>query len=243
MKQLLIYNDLKPVTRDAHGDLSLKRSENFAFARETNAVPLVAAEFANASDEFAIVFTNTPDGVIPAVILGEIQGVNGYVTADGRWDARYIPAFIRRYPFVFAADPENKTFTLMVDETFEGFNRAGKGERLFDADGAQTTYTNQVVAFQQEYEVQFRHTQAFGQKLTELGLLDPVEARLPLPEGQARTLTGFSVVNRDKLKALDGAKAEELLKSDGLELIYLHLFSLRNFGRLNERAAKLATGQ
>ena len=47
-----------------------------------------------------------------------------------------------------------------------------------------------------------------------------------------RRLTGFKIVNRDKLKALSGDLLAQMIKSDELELIYLHLFSLRNLSRL-----------
>src|SRR5262249_25588199 len=46
---------------------------------------------------------------------------------------------------------------------------------------------------------------------------------------------GFMAVNRTKLKAVSADKLAELLKSDELELIYLHLQSIRNFTALKDR--------
>ena len=45
-------------------------------------------------------------------------------------------------------------------------------------------------------------------------------------------------VNRAKLKAVSGDKLAELAKTDELELIYLHLQSMRNFTALKDRLAK-----
>jgi hypothetical protein len=42
-------------------------------------------------------------------------------------------------------------------------------------------------------------------------------------------------VNRDKLKALSGDTLSELAKTDELELLYLHLQSMRNFDGLRDR--------
>lgn len=237
MKKLLIYNDMKPVTRQEHGDLSLKKGTSFEFAKETNAAPLVLAEFGRASQEFALVFTEATEGVIPSAILGLRNAENAFVAGDGSWDAGYIPAFIRRYPFVFATDAKGETFTLMVDDSYEGFNRENRGERLFDADGDHTAFLDQTLAFLKDFQAHFERTRAFGEKLAELDLLEPVEARVPLPNDPERRLTGFKVVNREKLKALPVDVLNELMQNDYLELIYLHLFSLNNLGKLHGKVA------
>jgi hypothetical protein len=240
MKKLLIYEDVTPVTRKAHGKLSLKKGKTYEFARETNAVPVVLSEFPAASGEFAIVFTEASEGVIPAVILGVRDNENAYVGKQGGWEASYVPAFIRRYPFVFATDEKAETFTLMIDRNYSGFNKEGRGERLFDAEGENTAFLTNTLNFLREYQAHFARTRAFGNKLGELGLLEPVEARVPLPKDPNRRLTGFKIVNRDKLKALSGELLSQMSKTDELELIFLHLFSLRNLNRLHEKMTAAA---
>jgi len=239
MKKLLIYEDVTPVTRKAHGKLSLKKGATYEFARETNAVPVVLAEFPRACADYAIVFTDASEGLIPAVILGVRDKENAYVAKDGSWDAGYIPAFVRRYPFVFATDAKAETFTLMIDQNYSGFNTEGKGERLFDSDGEHTAFLTNTLNFLREYQAHFGRTRAFGKKLDELGLLEPVEARVPLPKDPDRRLTGFRIVNRDKLKALSGDVLAQMIKTDELELVFLHLFSLRNLNRLQEKMASV----
>jgi hypothetical protein len=239
MKKLLIYEDVTPLTRKAHGKLSLRKGNTYEFARETNAVPVVLAEFSFACADYAIVFTDAQEGVIPVVVLGVRDRENAYVAKDGSWAAAYIPAFVRRYPFVFATDDKAETFTLMIDQSYSGFNKDGKGERLFDSDGEQTAFLTNTLAFLREYQAHFGRTRAFGKKLDELGLLEPVEARVPLPKDPDRRLTGFRIVNRDKLKALTGETLAQLIKTDELELMFLHLFSLRNLNRLQEKMAAM----
>lgn len=243
MKKLLIYSDVTPVTRGAHGSLSLKKNPTYEFAKETNAAPLVIAEFARASQEYAIVFTEAAEGIIPSVILGLRNGENAYVAEDGSWQADYVPAFIRRYPFVFSTDAKATTFTLMIDESYEGFNTEGRGERLFDSEGAHTAFLDQTLNFLKDFQNHFERTRELGRKLAELDLLDPVEARAPLPKDPDRRLVGFKVVNREKLKALSGDDLSELAKSGQLELIYLHLFSLNNLGRLHEKVLGIASSE
>ena len=71
--------------------------------------------------------------------------------------------------------------------------------------------------------------------MKELGLLEPMEAIVSLPGGEQVPLRGFLGVSRERLRALDGAKLEELAKTDELELVYLHLASMRNFNDVKDR--------
>lgn len=228
--QLLIYEQATPVSVARHRDWYVKSGKNYEFARGVNAVPLMASEFSAALGHYPIVFAGE-DRIMPAAILGVRGKENLYVDEDGNWRSDYIPAFIRQYPFVLAGSEDDAKLTLCLDEEFVGCNREGQGERLFDVDGEQTTYLRTVLDFTQRYQADFVRTRAFCAQLWELGLLEGMSAQLRLPSGQLN-LTGFKAVNRDKLKALPDDKLAALVQMDGMELIYAHLLSLRNFERL-----------
>jgi hypothetical protein len=242
MKQMLIYDKVVPVTREAHGKLSLKPTGSYDFARQTNSVPLVVGEFGLTAMNYAIVFGQAADGAIPAAILGARDNENVFVAADGSWSAPYVPAFIRRYPFVFGTDKTGETYTLMIDEAFDGLNKAGKGERLFDEDGEQTNFLKNTMTFLGEYQGQVQATRAFVKTLTDLDLLDGAEAHLPTPADPERRLRGFLIVSRDKLRALPADKLAELNASGALELIFMHLLSLNNLQRLQEKMTAKPNG-
>ncbi|ODT27075.1 MAG: multidrug transporter [Kaistia sp. SCN 65-12] len=241
-KQLLIYERAVPVSRQSHGDLSVKTGNNFAFAREVNSVPLMAAEFSNAAAEYAVVFAGEGENIIPVVLLGVRDGENLYVNEDGSWAGRYVPAFLRRYPFVFSSTDDGANFTLCVDEEFEGCNRKGRGERLFDGDGERTLYLQNVLGFLQAYQVQFQRTQALTRRLNDLGLFEAMQARFTLRDGKMLMLSGFLAVNRERLKELPGDRLAELARADDLELIYLHLQSMRHLSSTAERMGAGAVG-
>ncbi|ARO56136.1 conserved protein of unknown function [Methylorubrum extorquens] len=237
-KQLLIYERAVPVTRQRHGSWSVKAGASFDFARGVNSVPLMVAEFPNSAAEYSIVFGGAADEIIPVALLGIRDNENLYVSESGSWSGSYVPAFLRRYPFVFSSDNANDadaTFTLCVDEDFSGCNDEGRGERLFDADGERTQYLQNVLGFLQAYQVQFQRTKLFVKRLQEFGLLEPMQAQFTLRSGQRSTLSGFSVVSRDRLKALSAEQLAELMQADEMELIYLHLASLRNLAPIAER--------
>jgi hypothetical protein len=234
--QLMIYETAVSVSHARHGNWSLEAEANYAFCRNVNWVPLMAAEFASAALEYAIVFGGTGDVVMPVTVLGVRTDENLYVTKEGGWLAKYIPAFVRRYPFVFSSRDDGKTFTLCIDEAFPGFNQSGRGEQLFGDDGKPTPYVENVLKFLQQYQLEFHRTQAFCKKLKDLNLLEPMQAQINLASGERMaTLRGFSVVDRARLKTLSAETLAEVVRSDELELIYDHLVSMRNFATVRDR--------
>lgn len=241
--QLLIYETAVPVSSSRHAQGCVDVGADFAFARNVNSVPLMAVEFPHAAPEYAIVFAGAQDALMPAVILGVRGNENLYLTKEGAWPSKYIPAFVRRYPFVFSTADDGKTFMLCVDEAFPGFNREGRGQRLFGDDGKPSPYVNNVLKFLQEYQAQFQRTREFCRKVRELELLEPMQAQISMGSGERLSLGGFWAVNRGKLKALPGEKLAELAKTDELELLYLHLQSMRNFGSLRERLVVVQGGK
>jgi len=231
-KQLLIYTRAQAVSSQRHREWSVKSGGTYEFAREVNSIPLTAVEFMSAAGEYPIVFAGSDEQLMPLAVMGMRDKENLFIDADGKLDATYVPAFLRRYPFVFSSQDDGNNFTLCIDETFSGCNQENVGERLFDSEGEQTQYLKGVLAFLKEYQVHFARTQAFSKKLKELGLLEPMGAQFTQPSGEKLTLTGFYAVNRQKLKELPTEELEQLVKNDGMELIYLHLHSLRNFNTM-----------
>jgi hypothetical protein len=233
----LFYRKVVPLSKERHKQLHIEPVPGFAFAASTNSVYVAAVEFPRAAAEYPIVFGRDKEGVVfPVVLLGLKQDQNLFVNKKGEWNARYIPAYARRYPFILAAPGEgNPQFTVCIDESYPGFNTAKEGQPLFDSKGQQTKMLKQAVEFLKEYQAHAQLTTAFCKVLAELDVLEPVQANVQMKSGEKYAVGGFQCVNRKKLKALPQAKLSELLKSDQLELIYLHLFSLINVGTLTSK--------
>ena len=240
--QLLIYETVVPLSAARHRGSAIESRKNYEFSGKTNSVPLMAIEFPYAASEYAIVFAGTRESVMPAVILGVREGENLFLSRDAKWDAKYVPAFVRRYPFVFSTSADGDRLILCIDEAYSGFNRESRGQELFDADNKPTQYVQNVLTFLQEYQAQFNRTVAFCKKVRELDLLEPMQAQVETTAGEKLSLAGFMAVNRDKLKALSGEKLAELAKTDALELLFLHLQSMRNFQALPSRLSVIKGG-
>ena len=66
----MIYETAVPVSHARHGNWSLQVGTDYAFCRHVNSVPLMAAEFASAALEYAVVFWRTGETVMPVGVLG-----------------------------------------------------------------------------------------------------------------------------------------------------------------------------
>ena len=127
--------------------------------------------------------------------------------------------------------------TVCVDESYEGLNDEGRGERLFDSEGETTDYLTRIIEFLQDYERQFSVTKAFCAKLKELDLLMDGTAQIDLGgDAGKRTLGGLKVVNEASLGKLEDEQLLGLARSGELRAIHAHLSSLGNINQLADRA-------
>lgn len=242
MKQLLIYDRPRPLHREAHRTLRLvSGAPDWRFARAVNSVPMVLAEFGHAGLDYPLVFAGTPGQEQPAVLLGLHSGDNLFVDDTGHWaqDA-YVPAFLRRYPFVLAEVDGGEDFTVCVDEAYAGFDTT-RGDPLFNEDGSATALLGHAVTFLSDFQAGLRATQAFTARLRELDLLEPRTLHVQPAQGNATSLDGFQVVSAGRLAAIKGKALAALHTSGDLAAIHAHLHSLNNVARLSARLDRRRT--
>ena len=229
----LFYKRVVPLSKQQHKNLYVEPVPGYAFARETNSVYIAAIEFVPVAREYPIVFATTGEEgvVLPVALLGIRNNQNLFVAADGSWKAKYIPAYVRRYPFILATDSAGR-FTVCIDEAYPGFNTVREGERLLAENGDEGPLLKRSVEFLKDYQQHVTRTTAFCKLLVDFKLLEPVQANIALKGGEKFALTGLNCVNRSRLKALADADLAALARQDYLELIYLHLQSLANMDGL-----------
>lgn len=226
----LFYKRPELLSPDRHGGKSLARSINFRFARATNSVPLNAVEFVLAQRHYPIVFTpaNPP---LPVAILGLRDEQNLFVNAEGGWKpGHYIPAYIRRYPFVFTTNTGEQSFALCVDAASE-FIVEGADNPLF-ADGKPTQTTNNALNFCAAFQAEFNKTRDFCAALEEQKLLDVKTADVNLPGGQKLVFGNFRVVSEARFQALPEAVVLDWHKRGWVGLVYAHLLSFGSWAHL-----------
>lgn len=228
----------KPVLLDRaqHRRWRVRPSESFAFARNINSVFIAGSEFGEAAKEYPLVFSRLEGGqVVPLALLGLRRNENLFVQADGRWDAHYLPAYVRRYPFVLAEVAPGQ-MGVCLDEAYAGLSFS-EGEPLFDEQGGDAPFLKNALDFLNQYQSDYLRTEAFCRQLVELDLLTEMTARADLNDGRSFNVAGLLVVNADRLNALTDEQVLHLARSGTLALIHLQQASLSNLNRLIDRMA------
>lgn len=239
MSDSLYYEKPVLLNRDKHRHRRVKPGADFSFAARANSLYLAGVEFNEACKEYAIVFTRLGGRVAPVVMLGLRARENLFVGKDGQWQGRYLPAFVRRYPFVLAELP-GQAMGVCIDEAYPGLNDT-EGEALFDEQGENTPYLRNAVEFLEQYQREYARTEAFCRKLEQLGLLVQMNAKADLVDGRSFTVASLMVVDEKKLMALPDAAALSLFRTGELHLVSMHLASLSNMQRLVDKMAERAS--
>ena len=242
MPTLLFYDHPIALNSETHRNLKIKPSDQgLKFSAKTNSVLLAGVEFPEACKHFPIVFAKVAEQrVLPVALLGFRDLENLFVDAGGQWKGEYVPAYIRRYPFLLAKTDAGPQLTVCIDESYPGFG-ADEGQPLFNAKGESTDYLKGVLGFLQDYQAQLERTDSFLKSLRDLDLLTDVAANVTLPGGERLSIAGLMMVDERKLQALPEAQVLRLFRSGELAWVYSHLLSIGNFNRLLSNAAPTQT--
>lgn len=226
-----------------------KRPEDHSAASRLNACFVGIGEFAEVAKEYVIGFVPTQaprDGVAsdmsPVALLGVRPQENLFLSPGGRWDARYVPAFVRRYPFAYGIT-EATRHEVVVDAACPGLGHP-EGELLVSEDGGASPLMREVTRFLDIFEEEVQRTQVACARIVQLGLLKSVQIDITLPDGNKVQAGGVHVVDEAKLRALSGDVVLELLRSGLLGLVHAHVLSTTNLASLTDRlAARLGLAQ
>lgn len=234
---VLFYNQPEPLNPTTHKGMGVKRMDGpFGFARKSNLVPLTVAEFQLAAVTGPIIFVG--DDKTPLAVMGLNHDENMFVGENGMFEAGvYVPAYIRRYPFVFANDQQAGQSILCVDRAAHFFAESNPDLPFFTEAGEPTEYTQNCLKFCNDYEMERQKTLSFVQVLKALDLFETKEAFFtPGNEdgtpGEPQKLADYFGVSLERLRALPAEKFLDLRQSGALDQIYAHLLSLVQWDRL-----------
>jgi len=224
----LFYNDLMPLNSRDHGTWHARSVEKASWVGTQHAIPLTVDEFAQAQRDFPIVFS-AGDNPVPLALMGLNEGINVYFDDEGTpLDDVYVPAYIRRYPFLLARlKPDAEEMSLCFDPSCDVLGEFDEGQALF-ADGEPSEHTKGLLQFCEQFEQAGARTQAFIEEIDKAGLLMDGEVAIQQNDkpDQPYVYRGFKMINQDKLREVEAETIKRWNEIGLLPLIYAHLFSL-----------------
>lgn len=241
----LLYSALEPLSSKLHASMRIRPIDKAPVIATTHAIPATIDEFPLLARHYPIIFA-VGDNPVPLALMGLSEGVNAYMDENGRAVETnlYLPAYIRRYPFLLARlRPDSDELSLCFDPTSGGIGEYDEGERLFEDNGEPSAATKAILDFCEQFETAGQRTGAFVKELQDSGLLMDGEVAIQ-PEGATQPFIyrGFRMVDEEKLRNLRGDELRKFNQSGLLPLIYAHLFSLSQIRELFSRQVTQGKG-
>lgn len=231
-----MFDKLEVLDKRQHADMTYSCMDSYAFARSLTALPIALSEFNPASGSFPLVFSAGGDKGVEALALLSLRGEeNPFVGEEGQWLADYLPAHLRRYPFILGETGNPDRFVLMIDRDAPHFSRPD-GEPLFvDGEGEPSSIVKRAKEFLTKFQRELIQSRDFLKPLADADVL--VERQFVVNRnGQKQVaVRGFRVVDQEKLKALDDATLASWVRSGLMGVVMSHLRSLSHADALIQR--------
>ena len=237
----LLYSALEPLNSTQHAGMKVRRLDRLPTI--PHAIPATVDEFALLQRHYPIVFS-VGEVPVPLALMGLNEGVNVFFNEEQQVDEPvYIPAYLRRYPFLLARlRPDTDELSLCFDPSSGAVGNFEDGEALFDGTEPSQT-TKAVLQFCEQFETAGQRTSAFMDELKKSGLLMDGEVAIQ-PEGaeQPFIYRGFQMVDEEKLREMRGDELRKMNQSGMLPLVYAHLFSLAQIREIFARQVRQGKG-
>ncbi len=232
---VMFYSNPQPLNKEKHGKSGVKPVDKpFEFMANQHYIPMTAQEFGAAAASFPVVFAGEEKN--PIAIMGIRQNENLFVK-DGQFEQDfYMPAFVRRYPFVFANDSNNERFVVCVDEDAECVTNKKPEKGFFDGDQP-SAFTQEALQFLENFERDRQSTMLMVKRFKELDLFEMKDMHFQgqNPDGtpaERQKIAEYYAITEDRLRKLPKDTIQELHESGMLSVAHAHMISLGNWQRL-----------
>jgi SapC protein len=234
----LFYKKPQVLRFEDHKAMGLVGSQDFSFTAEATAIPLSVSEFMPSIRHYPIVFVGDKEPS-PVAIVGLKQGRNLMLEEDGAWTARtYIPAYIRRYPFILVQSPDQDTRYLAYDsesDRIKLLSDAPDAAPIFNEDGTASKAVEPMLHLCEAYHQHRAQDTAFLKAVAEADILVARHVDMDFPDKSRYRLDGFSVIDIERYRALPARTLKQWTEKGWTDAIALHLASAQNWGLLMER--------
>jgi len=236
-------SSIKPLDQTLHQTVIVQQDNHYPHMAKQHIAPLVLHEYSLAQQDYPIVFVkDTETGQFRSVALLGLQvGVNVFYSDLG-WQADYIPEIMQLYPFALSVNPDGQGMSTLcldfdspcVSEVDANSNVESQGQRLFNDDGSQTEFTQNIGQQLVEHHNKQVYTDEFIQCLIDHQLLLEQTLSVKL-KSESFEVSGIYIINESALNDLSESDFIAMRQKGYLVPIYAALMSLSRMNVVTEK--------
>jgi len=223
----------------AHGDVQIITHRAAQYGDNIMQSLVFPFEFRNVQPCCPILFQRDGSGeFMPTALFGFERGENLFLGKSG-WRAPYIPAMVRREPFLIGYQDANRegeptrTRVMSIDMDHPRVNTE-QGEPLFQPLGGRTPFLEQAADLLESIYLGIEHNKTFLLALQQYDLLESMTLEIELKNGSRNQLIGFHCLNEEKIQALPPEALGELNANGFLMPMFMVIASMGNLQALAE---------
>lgn len=224
---------------DDHQDLRIITDHAAKYGDNVMYAMTFPFEFRSIQAHYPIFFHRDDKGdYYPVALFGFKEGENLFLDESG-WNADYIPAMIRREPFLIGyqgsedQDEAGKARVMSIDMDHPRVSQ-DRGEAVFRPLGGRTPYLEDAATLMEEIYGGYVHNKTFVAALEEHELIESVTLGITLNDDSQNQLLGFFAINEEKVEQLPGSVLEQFSQQKILMPLFMILASTGNVRNLIE---------
>ena len=225
---------IQPITLRQFANKKFQRTKSYAFASKELLAELVAKEFPQAALAVPIAFVAVNDEFSPVAVLGLNTGKNLFVTLDGRWIGRYIPAVFRGYPFSLAKTEDGRQ-VFCINDAPEVISDV-EGEPFFEPTSEPTQALKDIFDFLTQTASNRLVTVQIIKVLQKHQLIVPWVIKLKGADQTEHTINGLYRLDESAFNLLPSEALNEIRQVGALPLIFCQLLSMQHLPMLSTLA-------
>lgn len=219
------YNDLCLINSQSMANSAIKTNAWLDAAATAQLIPVNISEFKLVCTHMPIIFS--PIGKpMPIAITSFLSGTNSFVK-NGQWNTNtYIPAALRRYPFVLGdANSEGKR-PLYIDST--AISEEYENKLFKEDDGKQKNekILDDAIKYCKDYDDYLNTTENVIDLLDKLDLFKETQLVIKNKDGIEKKTGIFKIIDNDKYRNLSDENIITLQKNHALWIIHTHIVSM-----------------
>jgi hypothetical protein len=223
---------IKPITKTEFAGSYWRRNPDLLFAAKDVVCPLSLFEVPHAIASMPLALVRDKDEFIISALLGLEDDINYFISPEGIWRGRYIPAVYRSYPFSLAKnEAQVDHYVLCFNQQSGLLSDEDTNDRFFEESGELSPTVKRISEFLKDVLVSRNYAKQLCALLDEFNLIKPWELKLQIGE-DTRQIEGLYCFDEEAMNSLSDKKFLKLRQAGALNLAYCQMLSMQNVDEL-----------